>query len=50
MIIVLICSFYLIRRLDTIEQLLTLPIVCGLALVHDTITSHFVKRLAEKEE
>jgi FtsH-binding integral membrane protein len=50
MIIVLICSLFLISRLDTIERLIALPIVFGLALVHDTITSHFVKRLAEKEE
>jgi hypothetical protein len=49
LITVLICSLFLISRFDTIERLLTLPIVLGLALVHDTITSHFVKRLAEKE-
>jgi hypothetical protein len=50
MFVVPICSLYLISRLDTIERLVALPIVFGLALVHDTITSHFVKRLAEKEE
>jgi hypothetical protein len=50
MITVLTCSLYLISRLDTLERLVMLPVVFGLGLVHDTITSHFVKRLAEKEE
>ena len=49
MIVVLACSLYLISRLDTIERLMLLLVVLGVALMHDTITSHFVKRLAEKE-
>ena len=49
MIVVLTCSLYLISRLDTIERMIALPVVFGLALIYDTVTSHFVKRLAEKE-
>ena len=46
----LICSFVLIYRLDTIGRLIMLPIVFGLASAHDTITSHFTRRLIEARQ
>lgn len=46
----LICSMVLMSKLDTIERLIILPIVLGLASVHDTVTSHFTKRLIEEKK
>jgi hypothetical protein len=47
LITALVCSFSLIYRLDTVGRLIMLPIVFGLAAAHDTITSHFTRRLIE---
>jgi hypothetical protein len=48
LITALVCAFVLIYRLDTIGRLIMLPIVFGLATAHDTITSHFTRRLIEE--
>ena len=45
--VALICSLVLISMISTLERLIMLPITFGLALAHDTITSHFTKRLIE---
>lgn len=49
MLVVLVLSLFMIYRLDLTGRLLVLPIVFGLACIHDTITSHFTKRLVEME-
>ena len=46
--IALVCFFLLIYRLDIVERLIMLPIIFGLAAAHDTITSHFTRRLIEE--
>jgi len=46
----LICSMVLMFKLDTIDRLFIFPIVFGLASVHDTVTSHFTKRLIEEKK
>ena len=46
----LIFFFILIYRLDTVGRLIMLPIVFGLASAHDTITSHFTRRLIEARQ
>ncbi len=50
MLVVLILSLIIIYRLNTVEKILCLPIIFGLALIHDTITSHFTKRLVEMKK
>jgi hypothetical protein len=47
LVVALVGSFCLIHRLDMVGRLLILPIVFGLATAHDTITSHFTKRLID---
>ena len=41
------CSWILIAMIDTVARLMMFPIIMGLAVAHDTITSHFTKRLIE---
>ena len=48
LITALICFLVLTFRLDTVDRLIMLPIIFGLAFVHDTITSHFTRRLIEE--
>jgi hypothetical protein len=47
LLVVLVGGLVLVCRLGTFDTLIMLPIVFCLALAHDTITSHFVKRLIE---
>jgi len=49
MLVVLVLSLIMIYRLDMTGRIILLPIIFGLACIHDTITSHFTKRLLEKE-
>ena len=49
MVVVLVLSLIIIYRLDMIGRIILLPIIFGLACIHDTITFHFTNRLIEKE-
>lgn len=50
LIVVLACALFLIFRLDTVGRLVFLPLIFGLCAAHDTITSHFTKRLIEARQ
>lgn len=45
--VMLVCSLLLISWVGTAEKLLIAAMICCMALVHDTITSHFTRRLIE---
>ena len=45
--VMLVGTLVLVRRLGVYDQLIMLPIIFCAALAHDTITSHFVRRIIE---
>lgn len=45
-----IFSFILIYRLDTTGRLIMFPMIFGIALAYDTVTSHFVKKIVQIQE
>lgn len=45
--VMLVGTLVLVRRLGVGDQLIMLPIIFCVALAHDTITSHFVRRIIE---
>jgi len=45
--VVLVGTLVLVRRIGVYDQLIMLPVIFFLALAHDAITSHFVRRIIE---